>query len=154
MVVLYWSCERMVNSRSCPGGSWIGRQWGTTNWRRPLAVGTRGARRCCAARSRPARAPLVEAVEPGDDALDQVADAVVVGDQRVPVDPAPSPSAAFASPATIAGSLAAAATRGGCVPREAWTTPIESSTVTNCSPRRLRVALGAAEARQISASRP
>ena len=61
--------------------------------------------------------------------------------------PAPSTRAGQAGDDGRLGQQMGARGRPG-VPREACTMPMESSTVTNCSPPRLEVALGAAEGGQ------
>ena len=149
MVVLNWSWLRIVVSSSWPGAEVVLRdRVDGEACACPIGVVKRPFARAVgqveAARLAHARVVLRE---PGHDVLDVVADAVVV------VDRAPAsrrccgcPSVACAIRPTMAGSLSRCSEAGGSTPRDMWTTPVVSSTVTNCSPDACTSRLGAAEA--------
>ena len=78
--------------------------------------------------------PLVVVLKAGNDALDEFANSIIVGNQSFPIDRASLPERRARQSATIAGSLKRCGDAGGRNPREACTTAIEFSVVTNCAP--------------------
>ena len=80
------------------------------------------------------RDALVEVLEARDHVLDVIADAIVIGHERFPVHRGALAQRRAREPATIAGSLRSCWLAGSRMPREGLMMPIESSTVTNCSP--------------------
>ena len=83
--------------------------------------------------------------ETGNDVLDVLADPIVVVDQALPIDGVFSPSVAWAMPAMMAGSLRSCRMPAADA-RDMCTTPVVSSTVTNCWPTFLHIFFGAAQA--------
>jgi hypothetical protein len=113
----------------------------------PFAVSNFRSSRGRSAGRRALPDPALKSANPGMTRSMPAADPVVVPDEAVPVAGVLGPRAAFASPATIAGSLSSRGRRRGTLPRDALMTPC-CPRPSRTAPPLLQVGLGAPEAGQ------